>query len=106
MVCRHKYRYIHITCLYLLLFYVGFRVIAMSILPISSSTIVYGSSDAGKHIYNRNEDLAMCMQRAAAILNLRAHVVGSGGQKQLLCSAVDVEGHRGKDGRLYLVDFR
>ena len=37
--------------------YRGFRIIAVSILPIDCDTLVYGSADAGKSIYNNCDEI-------------------------------------------------
>lgn len=34
-----------------------------------------------------------------------AHLAGMGDAKKLLCMPTDIEGHRGKDGRFYVLDF-
>eukprot|EP00029_Vermamoeba_vermiformis_P005506 TRINITY_DN1931_c0_g1_i1.p1 TRINITY_DN1931_c0_g1~~TRINITY_DN1931_c0_g1_i1.p1 ORF type:complete len:1922 (+),score=411.10 TRINITY_DN1931_c0_g1_i1:83-5848(+) len=86
--------------------YKGFRVIAMSILPINSKTIKYGSSDAGTNVHCDVPELNEKMDRAATILNLKKHVIGAReGSNIRLSSAGDLEGHLGLDGRFYLLDF-
>jgi hypothetical protein len=87
--------------------YRGFRLIAMSILPIDRGTIVYGSADAGTHVHSSNERVNRRMLSAARALNLKPHVVGrfAHGAK-MLASAGDLEGHVGRpDGKFYLCDF-
>eukprot|EP01124_Arcella_intermedia_P007744 TRINITY_DN14795_c0_g1_i2.p1 TRINITY_DN14795_c0_g1~~TRINITY_DN14795_c0_g1_i2.p1 ORF type:complete len:549 (+),score=143.34 TRINITY_DN14795_c0_g1_i2:117-1649(+) len=53
--------------------YRGFRLIAMSILPVGEGTIIYGSCDAGRNIHATNERLNELMARAAEIQNLKPH---------------------------------
>jgi hypothetical protein len=87
--------------------YRGFRLIAMSILPIDRGTIVYGSADAGTHVHSSNERVNRRMLSAARALNLKPHMVGrfAHGAK-MLASAGDLEGHVGRpDGKFYLCDF-
>eukprot|EP01102_Stenamoeba_stenopodia_P010457 TRINITY_DN3150_c0_g1_i4.p1 TRINITY_DN3150_c0_g1~~TRINITY_DN3150_c0_g1_i4.p1 ORF type:complete len:699 (+),score=110.12 TRINITY_DN3150_c0_g1_i4:139-2097(+) len=81
--------------------YRGFRLIAMSILPIEKSTLIYGSANAGKTVYNEDLKVDRMMRLASKILNLKPHVI----EGKTMYSAVDLEGHRGKDGCFYLVDF-
>jgi hypothetical protein len=77
--------------------YRGFRLLAESILPISKSTLVYGTQDAGAHVstkshsvslpnihncagrtvVNKNVAVAACMQKVGARLNLMPHQVNS-----------------------------
>ena len=45
------------------------------------------------------------MQDAAKRMNLASHLCGTGFAKKILHSAADIEGHRGRDGRFYLIDF-
>jgi hypothetical protein len=47
----------------LLLDYKGFRLTAMTMLPINKTTLVYGSCDAGRTIYNDDEDIAIGLQK-------------------------------------------
>ncbi|GAM26025.1 hypothetical protein SAMD00019534_092000 [Acytostelium subglobosum LB1] len=88
--------------------FMGYRLIAMSILPISSSsehsTIVYGSSDMGQTVHASHEPSLDVMRHLAQALNLKAHMGGT--QKPVkVYSATDIEGHIGTDGRYYLIDF-
>lgn len=87
--------------------YMGFRLIAMSILPISKRTIVYGSNDYGQTIHRQASDEAMqALQRLATHLNLKPHYCGINGKKPVkVFGPCDLEGHVGEDGRFYLVDF-
>lgn len=48
--------------------YRGFRIIAMSILPINSSTIVSGSSDAGRTVHSNCDELNSKLKKAAQIV--------------------------------------
>ena len=53
----------------------GFRVLAMSILPISNTTICYGSRDGGKTVHKSISSFNKKMKEAATRLNLRGHRV-------------------------------
>ncbi len=50
--------------------YLGFRLLATSLLPINPTTIVYGSSDACKTVH-WNEEAANELKAVAAVLNLK-----------------------------------
>jgi len=84
--------------------YRGYRLVAMSLLPINSDTIVYGSSDGGISVHNTNMEFNHKMKESAKILNLKGHLVGKENSK-LLHSCGDIEGHIGSDGKFYLLDF-
>jgi hypothetical protein len=81
--------------------YRGFRLIASSILPINHETIIYGSCDAGKNIHAKDSEFNKKMRKISQLLNLKLHKVGN----QPLYTPADLEGHKGTDGRYYLVDF-
>jgi len=86
--------------------YMGFRLIALSLLPIDENTLRYGSADAGLTVRCDHEGIRALMREAASELNLCPHVCGvDPTSSQVLYSAADVEGHLGTDGRIYLVDF-
>lgn len=84
--------------------YMGHRLIAMSLLPINSSTLVYGTSDACQHVHS-DPEVAGWMKMFADKMNLQPHWCGTGAQRKYLFTACDIEGHRGTDNNLYLVDF-
>ena len=83
--------------------YRGFRLIAMSILPISKATIRYGSADAGKTIHKSNQDINNKMKEAAELLNLKGHRTGVG--RVMIWGPGDIEAHEGTDNKFYVVDF-
>eukprot|EP01133_Synstelium_polycarpum_P013661 gene13661-16088_t len=84
----------------------GFRLVAMSILPIAPRrTIVYGSADAGKTVHASLPDVNERMRLAAAKLNVKGHLCGAGDKQQLLYGPTDIEGHMGTDGLFYVLDF-
>ena len=65
--------------------YFGFRLIAISLLPIGEGTLVYGTGDAGKTIYASDEKFNAIMERTAARLNLSSHYCGSGMRNEPVC---------------------
>ena len=79
---------------------------AMSVLPVNRTTLIYGTSDGGIHVHNKNEVFSQKMQKMNQRLNLKAHTCGAQKRKtKVLYSAADVEGHLGLDGEFYLLDF-
>ena len=88
--------------------YRGHRLLAVSRLPISSrgSTLILGSSNSGRHIVDRETNVSAAMQRIAAALNLKGHDVrDESGKRTHLYGPFDIEVHKGKDRRVYLLDF-
>lgn len=73
--------------------YMGYRLMAASILPIDRSTLVYGSQDGGRTIASqRDEAVARLVARAAARLRVAQHVLRDGaGRAHTLWSCVDLE---------------
>jgi hypothetical protein len=84
--------------------YRGYRVIATCVLPIGTDTLIYGSSDAGRTAYTKNHHFNSLMSLVGEALNLRPHYVGLVKKKILVCGG-DVEGHKARDGKFYLLDF-
>ena len=92
----------------------GFRLVAMSLLPIGKHSIVYGSHNAGVEVFNSEYDsFSPCrpafeanMKDLAQKLNLRDHLCGMTHEvAKTLWGCCDIEGHNGKDGRFYLLDY-
>ncbi len=79
----------------------GYRLAAFALLPIDKTSIVYGSADGGKTVVNKTVFASNKMKQLAAVLNLMEHSVHG----TRISLAADVEAHRGRDGRLYMVDF-
>jgi tetratricopeptide (TPR) repeat protein len=92
--------------LMMLLDYRGFRLIAMSVLPIGSKTLIYGSNDGGVTVHADDATFNKRMRYAGRKLNLKKHRCGAKlkGSKNLWAAA-DIEGHLGSDGNYYLLDF-
>ena len=83
----------------------GFRMIASSILPISSDTLVYGSCDGGHTVQGEESPDGRAIGRLASQLNLRGHLAGLGDDPKFVVGPCDQEGHLGTDGKLYVVDL-
>ena len=82
--------------------YLGYRLLAMPILPLPTAVPpLLGSSDAGRTVYASDEQLNSLMASAAAELHLAQHTVNG----VEMYTAGDVEGHRGDDGRYYILDL-
>ena len=98
-----------ISCpLMCLLDYRGFRLIAMSILPITKETIVYGSNDCGRTVHNSAQPQEVeALKKMCSQLNVKPHYCGVGGRRPVKCyGPVDLEGHKSAvDNRFYLLDF-
>jgi len=61
-------------------------------------------ADAGSTIHDSDDEAAHLMGAAAATINIKPHIVGSGANARLLYGPCDIEIHRGVDRRLYVVD--
>ncbi|KAL6071144.1 hypothetical protein QOT17_006386 [Balamuthia mandrillaris] len=94
--------------------YFGFRLICLSLLPVSDETLVYGSADGGINIIGGRDpngrvrgDGVVCtkIEELARKLNLKPHSCGQGGSRAILCLPADVECHVGFDGRIYCLDL-
>ena len=62
----------------------------MSILPINKETLIYGSSNGGKQVYNKDPQMDNYMLKAAEKLNLKKHVAGFS-ENITLCMPTDIE---------------
>lgn len=83
--------------------YCGHTVIAMTVLPIDNSTLVYGTADAGKSFHFRDAEALRLANTLGERLNLAEHVPR--GLTEPVRLPLDLEIHRGFDGRLYALDF-
>jgi Clustered mitochondria len=59
--------------------YQGFRVLAISVLPLSKDTLQYGSNDGGKTMHRDNKRLAELIESVTEKIGLSKHCVGSSG---------------------------
>ena len=86
--------------------YRGFRLSAISLLPINRKTVVYGSCDYGHTVFPGDPKLLRELRRAAKRQNIKEHIAGLRKQQSgLLYGPIDTEGHLASDGRHYLIDF-
>eukprot|EP00026_Physarum_polycephalum_P001843 Phypoly_transcript_01846.p1 GENE.Phypoly_transcript_01846~~Phypoly_transcript_01846.p1 ORF type:complete len:502 (+),score=60.52 Phypoly_transcript_01846:73-1578(+) len=98
--CRTKGMHTPMMCL---VDYLGYRLIAMSMLPVDLSTLCYGSCDAGNEVRCDIPEFNEKMAKLGKALNLKAHAVGAQGKE--IVGPCDIEGHKGRDNRFYLLDF-
>ena len=84
----------------------GFRLQVMQLLPIDGWSLIIGSGDACETLPKGKADPAACAQFGvvAAKLGLSEHGIKVDGKTAYLHFGADVEGHQGKDGRLYVLD--
>lgn len=74
---------------------------AISLLPIDSNSLIYGSNNAGLDIRvdpTFNEMISKC----CSCLNLGERTVAGGTKVR---TPIDLEGHKGSDGRYYVIYF-
>jgi tetratricopeptide (TPR) repeat protein len=83
--------------------YSGFRMSCMSMLPISKETLIYGSCD-GALTVAAEPTIGALIAQAARKINIKPHMAGRRKAVEIW-SPVDVEGHRGADGKFYLIDY-
>ena len=76
--------------------YRGYRLVAQSILPISRSTIIYGSNDSGKTVHDSSSEFRARMKKAAERLNIKGHPCGvtKGARQTMLWAPTDIEARR------------
>lgn len=79
----------------------GYRLVAMSLLPVNETTLVYGSADGGRRVVASDPAVIKGVERVGAKLNLRPHLVGT----TKLAGPGDMEVHLGTDGRYYMLDL-
>jgi hypothetical protein len=92
----------------------GHRLLAISLLPISGATLVYGTDNAASSCIVKQDDavLLLSVNEACKHLGLKMHSVVNGvdlvtrqqGNDVDIMSPIDLEGHKGLDGRYYLID--
>eukprot|EP01127_Copromyxa_protea_P002621 TRINITY_DN1255_c0_g3_i1.p1 TRINITY_DN1255_c0_g3~~TRINITY_DN1255_c0_g3_i1.p1 ORF type:complete len:1791 (-),score=341.55 TRINITY_DN1255_c0_g3_i1:71-5443(-) len=97
---REKASNLHFPLL-ALIDYRGFRLIAISWLPLAR--LIYGSKDAARTVHADDPTLNKAMERIGRALNLAPHHVGDQPEMLYLCG--DIEGHIGQDGKYYCLDF-
>ncbi|KYQ91076.1 hypothetical protein DLAC_07979 [Tieghemostelium lacteum] len=83
--------------------YYGYRLIAMSVLPISKKTLIYGSSDGGNLVHKDIDEVNDYMKVMGESMNLKGHL--SGVNPQFVYGPGDLEIHKSSDARYYCIDF-
>lgn len=64
--------------------YRGYRLVAVSILPISKKTLCYGSADGGHSVYANDPTFNKMMEQMGRMLHMKKHMVAA--QVWLVCS--------------------
>lgn len=82
--------------------YRGYRLLAVSLLPINESSLVYGSDNSASIVRNDDAEFESVMEQVAYRLNLKKHTVNH----VSLHVPADCEGHRTVNGNMYLLDFQ
>ena len=89
----------------------GHRITAMSELPVTGKpSLILGSMDAGIecNVMNKDKEFSQIVNAASSKMGLKSHRVINGrssGASIEITHCVDLEGHLGKDGKRYLLDF-
>ena len=76
----------------------------MQMLPIGGSSLIIGSDDACETLPKADPKACGQFGVVAARLGLSEHGIKVGEKTALLHFGADVEGHRGNDGKLYVLD--
>ena len=87
--------------------YLGYRIIAMSLLPIGPRSLVYGSADGGVVVHQDDPRVDAAMREAGKLLNLAPHQVGRvAGKMREMAVCGDIEVHRStlRDDQFFLCD--
>ena len=93
-----------VAALQTLIDFAGFRLQAMQLLPLDSDSHVVGTCDACETLPFADPDTCKQFGYVADRLGLAEHNITVGGESVKLHFGADVEGHRGKDGKLYVLD--
>ena len=82
--------------------YRGFRLVCLTVLPISASTLVSGSMDGGRTVHALNAEMIEHIDAVCTDLNLRKHYVSPHVRSK---GPADLEGHVTPNDQFYLLDF-
>jgi hypothetical protein len=93
-----------VASLQTLIDFAGFRLQAMQLLPLDSDSHVVGTCDACETLPFADPDTCKQFGYVADQLGLAEHNITVGGESVKLHFGADVEGHRGKDGKVYVLD--
>ncbi|EFA80740.1 hypothetical protein PPL_06326 [Heterostelium album PN500] len=86
--------------------YYGYRLVAISLLPINKETLIYGSCDGGHNVHSDIQEVNDIMEKVAKGMNLRGHL--SGLNPKFLYGPGDFEIHRSISSQsdlYYSLDF-
>ncbi len=83
--------------------YLGYRVLATSLLPLSTNSLVYGSPDGGDTVLFKSPTCNALMREAGRRLNLKGHFGGRDRTKPIY-ACTDIEVHTGRDDQFYIID--
>ncbi len=64
--------------------YNGFRVIAISLLPVSHQTLIYGSNNGGRNFNSADPEVNADMDELGKSMNLQSHKVRADGFRTYL----------------------
>jgi hypothetical protein len=87
--------------------FLGWRLVAVALLPIDAHTLVYGSDDCGATIACSDDEVNSLMRQLGVSLNISEHAVRCRQPPHNVCrlsGPADLEVHRGHDGRIYCLD--
>lgn len=65
---------------------------------------MYGSFDAGNTVHNSEPEVNKKMEELGKKMNIKGHIVGAK-RKVEIYGPADIEVHKGKDGKYYVLDF-
>ena len=86
-----------------LITYRGFTIVAIALIPVDKSTLLYGCADGGRTVHVDDPQLNELMETAGRRMNLKPHLVGRTAVS--IIGPGDIEGHKGHDGAYYVLDF-
>ncbi len=82
----------------------GYRLTAVSLLPIKKDTIVYGSNDGGQTVHCEPQVHQAMSQLLGKQMRLKAHAAGH--EKVVVYGPGDLEIHKSRvDNNYYVLDF-
>ena len=84
--------------------FAGFRLQAMQLLPLGSKSHIVGTCDACETLPFADPDICEQFGYVADQLGLAEHNITVGGETVELHFGADVEGHKGMDGKHYVLD--
>ncbi|EFA81515.1 hypothetical protein PPL_05504 [Heterostelium album PN500] len=83
--------------------YYGYRLVAISLLPITKKTLIYGSCDGGNTVHDDVPEVNEIMERVSKGMNLSGHL--SGINPKFIYGPGDFEIHQSANNEFYALDF-